>query len=99
MPWTSTARRGRLPADWGRVTVPRILARDNRICYRCGRVGADAVDHIRAGDDHSDANLAAIHQNVWPYCHRYKTAAEGQEAHRARRARLRHPGEPHPGER
>lgn len=97
MSWTTSDRTQRLPPGWKRRIVPRILARDHHTCYLCGRPGADAVDHIRAGDDHSDSNLAAVHQNVPPYCHRYKSSFEGQQAYRARQAQLRHPGERHPG--
>lgn len=95
--WPASAtRRGHLPPGWSTVVVPRILARDRRICHVCGRPGADQVDHKQRGDDHRDSNLAAIHG--WP-CHARKTAREANEARRARRGILRHPGEPHPGER
>lgn len=91
-----STRRGHLPADWSTVVVPRIMARDGRRCYLCGRLGADQVDHKRNGDDHRDSNLAAVHG--WP-CHARKTAQEGNAARRARHGAARHPGERHPGER
>lgn len=94
--WRGSTRRQRLPADWPE-RCKRILRRDRRRCHVCGGPGADAVDHVRPGDDHSDGNLAAIHQDVAPYCHRAKSAAEGVRARAARRSsRYRQP-EPHPG--
>ncbi len=96
--WAGSTRRARLPAGWSSTIVPRILARDRAVCYLCGRPGADAVDHIQAGDDHSDANLASVHDHVWPHCHRRKSSAEGNAARAARQAAgRRHPGERHPG--
>jgi 5-methylcytosine-specific restriction protein A len=93
--WAGSTRAARLPANWATQIVPRILDRDGTICHRCGQPGADAVDHIRPGDDHSDANLGAIHQDVPPYCHRAKSAAEGVAARQ--RAPRQRPPEPHPG--
>lgn len=95
--WRGSTRRARLPAGWANVIVPRILARDGRICYLCRGPGADAVDHITPGDDHRDENLGAVHENVPPYCHRSKSAREGNAANAARLARGRHQVEPHPG--
>lgn len=76
MPWATSDRRSRLPSDWP-ATRRRILKRDHGICHVCGRPGADQVDHLEAGDDHSDDNLAAIHDDP---CHRAKSAAEGVQA-------------------
>lgn len=74
--------------------------RDHRgVCHVCGRPGADAVDHVRRGDDHSYPNLRPIHQDVPPFCHRAKTAREAAQARAAiRAARYRTP-ETHPGRR
>lgn len=77
-----SGRKERLPADWN-FRREQVLKRDKGICYLCGQPGADSVDHIVAGDDHSYDNLAAAHQRVAPYCHRRKTAQDG---HRAKRA-------------
>ena len=93
MGWENSTRRSRLPAGWSHRIVPRILERDNRICHVCGEAGADQVDHVIAGDDHSDSNLAAIHDNP---CHRRKTAAEAAAARAAKPQRNR-PPERHPG--
>lgn len=81
-PWAGSNRRARLPKNW-RSMHERILRRDRRICHLCGGPGADAVDHIEAGDNHSPANLAAVHQDVAPYCHRRKSSGEGHAARRA----------------
>lgn len=94
--WTSSNRRARLPADWPAI-VRRILARDEHRCRaemsdgtRCTE-RANQVDHIVAGDDHSDANLQAL---CW-WHHARKSAAEGNAA-RARATNHRRP-ERHPG--
>lgn len=76
VPYRGSTRKERLPKDW-QARRQQVLIRDKSICHVCGVGGADAVDHIVAGDDHSFANLGAIHQNVPPYCHRAKTAMEG----------------------
>ncbi len=89
--WSGSDRRARLPADWSRVVVPRILARDP--ACQLGLDGCTGqsteVDHRRRGDDHSDANL----QGACRSCHAKKTAAEG---HAAQHRRTRTPP-PHPG--
>jgi len=97
--WAGSGRRARLPHGWPKIRA-RILKRDGRICHVCHGPGADAVDHIIPGDDHSDGNLAAIHQDVPPFCHRKKSSHEGADAAKAARARRpgrRRPREPHPG--
>lgn len=80
-PWKGSTRKQRLPRDW-RSRRNAVLQRDRGVCYLCGGRGADAVDHINQStdDDHSMGNLAAVHQDVEPYCHRYKTAREGHAA-------------------
>lgn len=76
--WTGN-RKDRLPGDW--ATRQRfVIKRDEGICYLCGEEGADGVDHVRPGDDHSYDNLKAVHHNVKPYCHRYKSSREGNAA-------------------
>lgn len=76
IPWKGSTRKKRLPRGW-QQTREAILTRDKGICYLCGERGADAVDHIEPGDDHSPSNLAAVHQDIPPYCHRSKSAWEG----------------------
>lgn len=53
------------------------------------------MDHINPGDDHSDGNLAAVHDAVAPHCHRKKSSAEGNAARH--RYSTRRPAERHPG--
>jgi 5-methylcytosine-specific restriction enzyme A len=95
MAWDDSTRSARLPANWPAIRA-RVLRRDRGICHVCGRPGADQVDHLVAGDDHSDANLAAIHDRP---CHRRKSSAEGNDARARQRAQARRPPEPHPGAR
>lgn len=71
-------RAERLPKDWAQRRA-YVLKRDNFICYYCGGSGADGVDHVKAGDDHSFDNLKAIHHNTPPFCHRSKTAKDAQK--------------------
>lgn len=91
--WAGSDRVHRLPANWPAIRR-RILRRDHGICHVCGHPGADEVDHVHAGDDHSDANLAAIHDDP---CHKAKSAGEGVEARRAIAAQRYRPREQHPG--
>lgn len=98
VPWVASTRRERLPKGWAALRES-ILIRDKGICYVCGGRGADAVDHVEPGDDHRPSNLAAIHQDVSPYCHRSKTAAEGHEAQgfnpkQGKQGRYYHPNAP-----
>lgn len=93
MAWDGSTRAKRLPPGWKR-TVRRILKRDHGICHVCGKPGADQVDHVNAGDDHSDANLAAIH---YVPCHRDKSSSEGGRAAAAKRGSRFRPRERHPG--
>ena len=77
--WAGSERgRATSRSSWRRVRE-RILARDNGICYLCGRSGADTVDHLvsvaRGGTD-DPGNLAAVHDRTAPHCHRAKTNRE-----------------------
>ena len=94
-PWAGSTRRGRLPADWFSRGGPRdrVLSRpDGRVCalrYPDICTGfATQVDHIIAGDDHSDGNLQPACQK----CHAHKSALEGAAA----KPRERRPPEEHP---
>jgi 5-methylcytosine-specific restriction enzyme A len=97
MAWETSDRAQRLPPNWP-ILRPYILRRDNGVCHVCGKHGADQVDHINPGDDHSPANLAPIHSEP---CHRIKSSSEGGKASaKARAKRLRkRPAERHPAER
>lgn len=91
--WIGSTRAARLPANWDSVIRPRILARDP-ICTICGRRRSAEVDHLRAGDDHSDANL----RGVCAPCHLRKSGREGGLASAAaKKARRQRPQEKHPG--
>lgn len=49
---------------WRERTVPRIIRRDNGICWICGQPGADTADHIipvADGGTDDETNLAAAH--------------------------------------
>lgn len=94
--WEGSTRRSRLPADWPKRRN-QVLKRDNRICHVCRGPGADGVDHLVPGDDHSLDNLAAIHHNVEPHCHRTKSSREGGQAARLKKIPRRRPSERHPG--
>lgn len=98
--WEGSTRRARLPKSW-HAQRARILRDHGRICHLCGGPGADAVDHVRAGDDHSDANLRPVHDKVAPHCHRAKSSSEGGQAagvaRKARAAARLRTQESHPG--
>lgn len=79
--WLGSNRKLDLPKDW-RTRRLIVLKRDKGICYLCGEANADTVDHIKAGNDHSLNNLAAVHDRVAPHCHRYKTSQEGHAGKR-----------------
>ena len=94
--WKGSDRRGRLPADWKapRGTKAAVYALYGDICHLCGLPGADSIDHVTPGDDHSLENLRPAHDDP---CHRQKSAREGVEARARKRASIRRPPEPHPG--
>lgn len=94
--WTGSDRRDRLPRNWYALRR-EVMALHGAVCHVCGMTGSDAIDHLRAGDDHSVANLAPIHQDVPPYCHREKSAHEGVAARARLRAQRTRPPERHPG--
>jgi 5-methylcytosine-specific restriction enzyme A len=78
-PWLGSNRQDRLPKDW--ATRRQIIMKQHEgVCHLCGGRGADAVDHVIAGDDHSLENLRPVHERIAPYCHRYKSSAEGNAA-------------------
>jgi 5-methylcytosine-specific restriction protein A len=89
MGWETSDRRGRLPGNWDQLR--RKVLRDAKHACQvklgpgriCGK-HATEVDHIRAGDDHSFANLRAICSD----CHGRKSSAEGNAARRQRRKEI-----------
>lgn len=86
--WQGTTRRERLPSDWSTRRLI-VLKRDKGICYICGKAGADTVDHVLAGDDHSLSNLRPVHDRTPPHCHRFKTSREANAAKGGNRVRRR----------
>ncbi len=95
--WAGSTRKERLPADW-----PQLRAECFRIwgdiCHLCGQAGADEVDHVDQGDDHSQANLRPVHgRRTLQRCHVHKSSAEGGRAKAAKQGRRQRPAEPHPG--
>lgn len=88
--WQNSDRGDRLPPEWRTKIRPRILRRAGHRCQvtntygeRCPELAAE-VDHIRAGDDHSDDNLRAICE----WHHGKKSGAEGAAALAAKRRRI-----------
>lgn len=72
------------PTGWA-TTRQRVLERDNWTCHICGKAGADTVDHITPvsqGGSHAMSNLAAVHDDTPPHCHRTKTNQDRARAGR-----------------
>jgi 5-methylcytosine-specific restriction protein A len=88
-PWRGSTRSERLPGDW-RTRRLIVLKRGGGICHICQQPGADTVDHVVAGDDHSLSNLAPVHDAVAPHCHRYKSSQEGNDAQKNNKIKKRH---------
>jgi 5-methylcytosine-specific restriction endonuclease McrA len=95
--WAGSDRKGRLPADWGRLRQV-VLTRCGLRCewvedgFRCPSPATD-VDHIVPGDDHRPGNL----QGLCNPHHLIKTARD-TNAKRAETRKLRRlPEEPQPG--
>lgn len=86
MSWSTSDRRERLPDDWDAIRLDVFRRLGKRCLIKgAGCLGrATEVDHIRAGDDHSPANL----RPACSRCHGRKSSAEGN----AMRARLRAAG-------
>lgn len=91
--WQRSTRKARLPSNWRALRAEAHRRNPRHICHICGRPGGDALDHKQAGDDHSLDNLDWAHDQTPPYCHRYKSSREGNDA----RPRAQRPPEPHPG--
>lgn len=94
--WQGSNRRAELPPNWDTDIRPRILARDGYRCtwrtnYKRCRATATDVDHIKRGNDHSDANL----RSLCDWHHKRKSSAEGNAARQ--RWSIKRPAEKHPG--
>lgn len=98
MPWETSDRRQRLPADWPAIRARRLKIDGYRCTWttdgqRCTAVATE-VDHRTAKtDDHRITELRSLCRDH----HGRKSAAEGVAARAERRARLRLPPEEHPG--
>lgn len=96
--WANSDRASRLPPNWSTELVPETFAVYGDTCHVCGLAGADQVDHVIPGDDHSLANRRPIHgPNTPQRCHVYKSSSEGGKAAQARKPKRRRLPEPHPG--
>lgn len=96
--WVGSDRKDRLPPNWAEL-VRQVKARDANRCTwrlpsggRCPRRGTD-VDHRVAGDDHALSNL----QLLCGHHHDKKSAIEGWQAKKAKKAKRFRPAEEHPG--
>lgn len=94
--WDGSTRKSRLPPNWPALRR-FVMERDGAICHICRGPGADRVDHVVQGDDHSPENLAPVHDEVYPHCHRFKSSQEGNDARRVKRQAAKYPRERHPG--
>lgn len=95
--WGGSTRESRLPPNWRSELVPAAFDAYGTACYVCGSDGADTIDHVVPGDDHSLDNLRPIHDAVYPHCHRRKSSEEGHQARAQIRAQGKVVAEPHPG--
>lgn len=96
MPWETSNRRSRLPANWAKLRQ-RVIRRAGGRCegvrmdtgQRCEVSGTD-VDHITPGDNHALENL----QLLCRWHHTQKTQHESAAARAAKRASMKRPGGP-----
>ncbi|WP_329521177.1 hypothetical protein [Spirillospora sp. NBC_01491] len=96
--WAGSNRAKRLPPNWTSEMVPETFEVYGDICHVCGLPGANEVDHVNPGDDHSLANRRPIHGKGTPQnCHQIKSSSEGGRAAQAKRPKRARPPEPHPG--
>ena len=74
----------------------RVLKRDCNRCQICGRVGTevDHIDNTRGAHYGTDSNL----QLLCKACHGHKTQREASHARAMKKARLRLPQRPLPGD-
>jgi 5-methylcytosine-specific restriction endonuclease McrA len=97
-PWRNSTRSSRLPKNWRTEIRPAAFERYGNTCHVCGLPGADEIDHLTPGDDHSIENLRPVHgwRTGLP-CHKRKSSAEGGRAAQAKRPKRTRDPEPHPG--
>lgn len=94
--WASSNRKSRLPADWParrKAVLERcggrceVIKKNGKRCWDA----ATEVDHIIAGDDHSQL------QGICTWHHRRKSSREGNAAQAVSRNALKRPPEAPPG--
>lgn len=96
--WANSQRAARLPPDWRTSIRPEVFNTYGDTCHVCNLPGANEVDHVHAGDDHSLANLRPIHgRGTVQNCHQRKSSSEGGRAAQVNRPKRQRPTEPHPG--
>jgi 5-methylcytosine-specific restriction endonuclease McrA len=96
--WEGSTRKARLPKNWSTELVPETFAVYGDTCHVCGQPGADEVDHVNPGDDHSLENRRPVHgRRTAQRCHVRKSSSEGGKAAQAKKPKRRRPPEPHPG--
>lgn len=96
--WAGSTRKARLPKNWSTELVPETFAVYGDTCYICGLPGANEVDHVNPGDDHSLENRRPVHgKGTVQNCHQRKSSCEGGRAAQAKKPKRRRPPEPHPG--
>lgn len=97
MPWSTSDRRSRLPANWESIRR-QVKARARGLCQAathvdaCDGTGTDA-DHITPGDDHRIENL----QWLSSPCHDAKTNHETAQRNKLNAQLKRRPVQQHPG--
>lgn len=94
--WRGSNRRDTLPPNWQALRVEATRRNPDRLCWKCGRPGGEALDH-KDGDplNNNQGNLDWIHDwrsvkagRVERNCHAQKTADD--------RPKLYRPKEKHP---
>lgn len=107
MPWSTSDRRARLPKDWHAQRARTYRAAAGRCQHtnpdgqRCTWTGPLNGRPSQPGGhcDHINRDQGNTSELAWlcPTHHLAKSSAEGHDAMRTQRDKLRHPAEQHPG--
>jgi 5-methylcytosine-specific restriction enzyme A len=96
--WANSDRAERLPPNWRSEIRAEAFRVYGDICHLCGLPGADEVDHVNPGDDHSIENTKPVHgRGTTQNCHQRKSSSEGGRAAQAKKPKRKRLDEPHPG--
>jgi 5-methylcytosine-specific restriction protein A len=96
--WVNSDRASELPPDWATRKRAEAFRVYGDICHVCGLPGANEIDHVQPGNDHSIENTKPVHgRGTAQNCHQRKSSAEGGRAAQARRPKRQRDPEPHPG--